>query len=72
MRRSVGLAVVEASVPNDSATVVEAARTWRGGREALHLDRDSQGFGGHGFEPVQQRSYIALAQSATLSPHQSW
>jgi hypothetical protein len=71
MRGSVGSAAVEASVPNDGAAVVEAAHTWRGGREALHLDRDSQGFGGHGFKPGQQRSYIALAQSATLNPRQS-
>ena len=51
MRRSVGSAAVEASVPNDGAAVEEAARTRRGGREALHLHRDSQGFGGPGFEP---------------------
>jgi hypothetical protein len=40
MRRSVGSAAVEASDPNDGAAVEEAARTRRGGREALHLHRE--------------------------------
>lgn len=60
MRRSVGSAAVEASVPNDGAAVEEAARTEReGGKHSIFIGRAW-------FRTGQQRSCIALAQSATL------
>ena len=38
MRRSVGSAAVEASIPNDGAAVEEAARTRRGGKHSIFIE----------------------------------